>query len=518
MEKVYLIGTDIGTSSTKSILMDTSGRLHATSLVEYEVLMPKTLHAEQWPDIWVDAVKKTIREVVVNSGAKPQNVAGICISGLYGGSGVPCDEKMNAVRPCMIWMDRRAVKESKWVMDTIGAERLYSITTNGADPYYGFTKILWIKNNEPENWCKIKVFLPPNHYAIYKLTKEVCIDQTSAGNIGGIFDMKKREWSVELLDAMDIPVRFMPERIVRPGEIVGHLTDETAKEVGLITGTPVCSGGVDCLPATLGAGVFEPGQHVAMIGTSMGWGYVHDKPLSAKNLVTMPYVIDSDKLDYTFGGAATAGALLKWFRGNFAQLEVLNERNGKSRAYKVLDKDAEKVGPGSMGLVILPYFMGERAPIWDVNARGVIFGLTLFHTKAHVYRALMESVAYSLKHTIENVQIGSSLGDKLIITGGVTKSRLWRKIFADVTGYPVLCPGGEVEAPLGDIFLAGAGTGVIDYRETKKWVKFDEMIVPDKELNVLYDKYYEQYKDIYSRLKGNMENMALISSGSPDRH
>ena len=514
MDRKYLIGTDIGTSGTKSILMDTNGSLHATALSEYGVLMPKALWAEQWPDIWVDAVKKTIKEVVTNSGVEPVKIAGICVSGLYGGSGVPCDAQINAIRPCMIWMDRRAEKESNWVIDNIGADRLYDITTNGTDPYYGFTKMLWIKNNEPENWKNIKVFLPPNCYAIYKLTNEILIDSSSAGNIGGIFNMEKRHWSEEMLNAMDIPVSYMPERIVPPGEVIGKLTDEAARELGLIGGIPVCSGGVDCLPATLGVGVLDAGQHVAMIGTSMGWGYVHDKPLMAKNLVTMPYVVDSDRLLYTFGGAATAGAVLKWFRDNFAQLEISSERKDGKSAYKVLDKEAEKIDAGSRGLIILPYFMGERCPIWDVNARGTIFGLTLSHTKAHIYRAIMEAVAYSLKHTMENVHTGTSLGDKLIITGGVTKSKLWRQIFADVTGYSILCPRNEVEAPLGDIFLAGAGTGVIGYEETRKWVEFNERIIPDPESNRIYDKYYDQYKNIYLQLKENMKNMANIMSGT----
>jgi xylulokinase len=228
----------------------------------------------------------------------------------------------------------------------------------------------------------------------------------------------------------------------------------------------------------------------------------------------MPYVVDSDTLLYTFGGAATAGAILKWFRDNFAQVEVLNEQKQKESAYKVLDREAEEIGPGSMGLVVLPYFMGERSPIWDVNARGTIFGLTLSHTKAHIYRAIMESVAYSLKHTMESVHTGSSLGDKLIITGGVTKSRLWRKIFADVTGYSVLCPKGEVEAPLGDIFLIGAGTGLLEYSETKKWVDFDRVVEPDPEVSDLYSKYFDQYKQIYRQLKENMKDMTIILSGA----
>ena len=213
----YLLGTDIGTSGTKTILMDITGRLIAQDLQEYDVMTPKPLWAEQWPDVWYRAVKRSIKNVMEQA-KKERNIAaedvkGIAISGLYGGSGIPLDENMEAVRPCMIWMDRRAEEETKWVLETIGEDKLLEITHNGADPYYGYTKILWLKNHEPENWKKTKLFLPPNDYVIYKMTGEIAIDYSSAGNIGGIFDMNRREWSKELMDKMGIPVFMMPERI-----------------------------------------------------------------------------------------------------------------------------------------------------------------------------------------------------------------------------------------------------------------------------------------------------------------
>ncbi len=512
MGKSYLIGTDIGTSGTKSIIMDTEGDLIASALSEYDVLIPRALWAEQWPDVWVEAVKESIKNVVTKSNVDPKQIAGICISGLYGGSGIPCDQNMEPIRPCIIWMDRRASEESKWAVENIGEEKLYNITSNGTDPYYGFTKILWIKNKEPENWKKIKMFIPPNYYAIYKLTNEIAIDHSSAGNIGGIFDVKTRSWSKQMLEAMGIPERFMPERIVPSGEVVGKLTDKAAKEIGLVSGIPVLAGGIDCIVATLGAGVLDPGQHVAMIGTSMAWGFVHDKPLGPKGLITMPYVKDSTELLYSFGGAATAGALLKWFRDNFAQAEVVNEKKTGVNAYQVLDKEAEGISAGSKGLVILPYFMGERSPIWDLTARGTIFGLTLDQKRGHVYRALMEAVAYSLKNSMESAEGNIELGDELIVTGGVTKSKLWRQIFADVTGYSILCPSKEVEATLGDIFLAGVGTNTIEYSQAKNWVEFDDVVNPEPEASKIYAEYYKQYKEVYLNIKGNMKKMADILS------
>jgi len=200
--------------------MDTKGNLIAQDLQQYDVLTPKPLWAEQWPDVWLDATKKSIRNTVEKSGVSPDQIKGICISGLYGGSGIPLDENMEPVRPCLIWMDRRAGEQGKWVLDNIGAEKLKKITHNGVDPYYGYLKMLWIRDNEPQNWAKIKLFLPPNAYAIYKLTDEVGIDYSSAGNIGGIFDMNTRTWSYELMDEMGIPRSMMPTRLMDSGEIV----------------------------------------------------------------------------------------------------------------------------------------------------------------------------------------------------------------------------------------------------------------------------------------------------------
>ncbi|MFR5072677.1 MAG: FGGY family carbohydrate kinase [Bianqueaceae bacterium] len=289
----YLLGTDIGTSGTKTILMDIKGNLISQDLQEYDVITLKPLWAEQWPETWLEATKTSIQNTVAKSGVAPQDIKGLAISGLYGGSGIPLDENMNPVRPCLIWMDRRAEEEKQWALDHIGEEKLLSITHNGADPYYGYTKILWIKNHEPENWANIKLFLPPNDYVIYKLTGNVAIDYSSAGNIGGIFDMNTRTWSEELLNAMGIPLSMMPQTIVESTDIVGGLTKEAAAELGLCEGMPVCAGGIDCGAANIGLGVLEPGVYAAAIGTSMCAALISDKPVKGDGLIVWPYLYNA---------------------------------------------------------------------------------------------------------------------------------------------------------------------------------------------------------------------------------
>ncbi|MBC8533559.1 FGGY-family carbohydrate kinase [Yeguia hominis] len=504
----YLIGTDIGTSGTKSILMDTEGNLIAQDLQEYDVLTPKPLWAEQWPDVWVEATKTSIRNAREKAGVSPEDIKGIAISGLYGGSGIPVDEHMKPVRPCLIWMDRRATEQEKWVKETIGEEKMRAITHNGIDPYYGYLKILWVKDNEPENWAKTKLFLPPNAYTIYELTGAVTIDYSSAGNIGGIFDMNTKTWSYELMDEMGIPRSMMPERLVECTEVVGTLTAQAAAEMGLKEGTPVISGGVDCGAASLGLGVFEPGVYAAAIGTSMCAALVHADTIKGKNLTEWPYVIEPKRLSYLFGGSATAGALIKWFRDNFAELEKEAELAGGENAYAVLDRKAAQIAPGSEGLIVLPYFMGERGPVWDTDAKGTIFGLSLTHTKAHVYRAFLETVAYSLRHTMECTS--DDLGEYILIAGGVAKSKVWRQIFADVTGYPVVCPIHDVEANLGDVMLAGIATGLLTFDDVKKWQVLGDRIQPNPEAHEKYNRYYALYRKLYQDLKEDMRTLSEI--------
>lgn len=506
----YLLGTNIGTSGTKTILMDTDGNLIAQDLQEYDVLTPKPLWAEQWPDVWLKATKASIKNTVEKSGIPAEKIRGIAISGLYGGSGIPLDENMEPVRPCMIWMDRRAEAESQWVLEHIGKDKLLEITHNGADPYYGYTKILWMKNNEPENWQKTKLFLPPNDYVIYKLTGEIAIDYSSAGNIGGIFDMNNRTWSTEMMDAMGIPTTLMPEKIVESTDIVGGLTKEAAAELGLSEGMPVIASGIDCGAANIGLGVLESGIYAAAIGTSMCAALISDKPVKGQDLIVWPYLYDAKRLSYYFAGGSTAGAIVKWFRQTMCQYELAVEKAGGRNAYDVLNEQAANIPVGSEGLIVLPYFMGERSPIWDSDAKGTMVGLSLAHTKAHIYRAFLEAVAFSLRDAVEAT--GENVGEYILLAGGVTKSKLWRQIFADVTGYPIVCPIHDVEANMGDVMLAGIGTGLLSYEEVKKWQVLDEKIMPIKENHQKYNEYYLVYKSIYKNLKSDMKTLTKISS------
>lgn len=505
----YVIGVDIGTQGTKAVLVDSEGNVLSHSYSNYDVETPKQSWAQQWPEPWVDAAIYTIKDVVASSNVSKKNIKGVAISSLYGGSGIPVDEDINPLAPCLIWMDRRAEAEVAWVKENINLDELFEITGNSVNSYFGFTKMMWMKNNL-DIWDRIKYFLPPAPYVVYKLTGEIAIDYSSAGNIGGVFDLKEKSWSDEMIGKLGIKRSFFPDRLVESTEIVGGITEEIADITGLLEGTPVISGGVDAPVATLGAGAIEEGNHVAMLGTSMCWGFITKTPNLSPNLVSMPHAIDPKETIYTFGGAATAGALMRWFRDVFGEKELEIEKETNINAYTQLEIKTKDIKAGSEGLIVLPYFMGERSPIWDSNARGTIVGLSLIHKKEHVYKAFMEGVAYSLRHNMEMVsQTDISLDDEIIISGGGSKSLVWPQIYADVTGHPVRIIKNDVEAPLGDALLAGLATGVYtDSSIIKKWLEFDETIYPNLENTKIYDLYYEEYKKIYENLKGNMKTMA----------
>lgn len=506
----YLIGTDIGTSGTKSILMDTEGHLIAQDLEEYDVLTPKPLWAEQWPDVWLKGAKDSIKNVIQQSGVDPQLIKGIGVSGLYGGSGIPVDKEMNPVRPDLIWMDRRAAEETQWVKEHVDLKRLSEITGNDVvDPYYGYTKVLWIKNHEPENWRKTAMFLPPNNYVIYKLTGEVSIDYSAAGNIGGFYDINTGTWSKEMMDAMGVPLEKMPQKFVDATQIAGRIQEDVASELGLIAGTPVIAGGVDVGAANIGMGVFQPGRYVAAIGSSMNAALVSEKPIKGKGLIVWPYPYKSRELVYNFSGSATAGAITKWFRDNFGSEEVAVQHHGGQNAYVTLGDEARNVPAGSRGLIVLPYFMGERAPVWNSDAKGMIFGLSLVHTKADIFHAFEEAVCYALRHSIEST--GRDLGDYIVIAGGVTHSPAWVQMFADVTGYAVRTPVDDAEANLGDVMLAGLAINTLSIEDVQQWQVLGEKVEPRPEQHAIYNKYYKLYRNLYQDLGDDMHELSLIS-------
>jgi xylulokinase len=505
----YVIGVDIGTQSTKALLVDSQGAIIAQHAAGYQVDTPKPLWAEQWPQVWFDAVVECIAAVVKDSGVPPASIKAVCVSSLYGGSGIPVDAEMTPLYPCLIWMDRRATAEVEWVKEHIDMARLHAVSGNGVDSYYGYTKMLWLKNQQPAVWANTRLLLPPNTYVNYLLSGEVAVDHSSAGNIGGVYDLAARAWSAELLEKLGIPLSMMPARLVKSSEVVGGLLPAMAEQLGLPAGTKIVAGGIDAAVATLAAGVSRAGQHVAMIGTSMCWGYINQEVDARHGLISFPHVHNDLNDLYIFGGAITAGASVSWFREEFCQADVDEAAAAGEDVHQLMERNAAQVPPGADGLLFLPYLMGERSPVWDAKASGAFVGLSLYHRRAHLYRAVLEGVSFALQdNMVAGARGAKSLDDKLIVVGGAAHSDLWMQIIADITGYPVYTIAENVEAALGAALLAALGAGIAGEREVERgWITLVPRTTPDAAAHALYKERFAVYRELYPALKASMHKL-----------
>ena len=491
----YLVGTDIGTLGTKTVIVDAEGSVKGAASQEYGVLTPQQGWAEQWPLIWKEAVYATMKKALKTAKINPKDVAGAAISSLYGGSGIPVDSEYIPIRPCIIWADRRTGEECATLRREIGADALYKVTGNVIDPYYGYIKMLWIKKNEPEKWRKIRRFETPNGFIIRDLTDVESIDFSSAGNYGGIFDIHKRTWSETLMEELGIPRVLFPEKILSSEDIVGEVTKEASNLSGLAKGTPICAGGIDAAVSALAGGAIRDGDLASMLGTSMCNGFInHTERLSPK-LINFPYVVNGREYLYGFTGIATAGYSVRWFRDEFGEKEKENESKTGDSAYAMLDDLAAKAPLGSDELIFLPHLMGgERAPYWDEHIKGGFIGLGVTHTRGHMFRSVLEGVAYAMRYSIEAaLETGLKINRATLVDGGA-RSPIWRQIIADITGVNFSYIPDAKGAPLGDAILAGLGTKMItDYTVIEKWIPEKIDTKPNSKNQEVYEKCYNLY-------------------------
>ena len=507
---MIFIGCDVGTSSTKAVAVNERGEILATGSKSYGLVQRNNNWAEQDPDLWLDGAVLSIAQVV--SQIKEEEICAVCISALYGGTGAMIDSEGESVRPALIWMDRRASEEGHWADENIGMEKIFSVTGNGTDSYFGYTKLLWVKKHEPGNWERIKKVLPANSYIVYKLTGEMIVDYSSAGNFGGVYDYQNHCWSAEMCKAFGIPASLFPERFCNPYDIAGNITSTYLEKLGLKHEVPLCAGTVDCIASMLSANAVKTGDNAAVLGTSLNWGVIHKGLPADLRVVSMPYAIDPLNISYSYGGSSTAGALPRWFVKTFCG-------GDSGKIYSEIENEVidQHIKPGSDGLIILPYFMGERSPIWEEKATGVFFGLSLGHTRAHVYHAILESVAYSLRDIMESMEGNTSKPDKLVLVGGGSRSLIWKKIFADVTGLPVYLPIDPVEAPLGDAFMAAYACGEKNsFDQISDCIAFHDPVLPDRNASDIYNTCFAIYKKLYKELKNTMafraDNTALFNN------
>lgn len=498
----YILGIDIGTSGTKAILMTTTGEIIAQKKDNYSFATPHPGWAEANAEDWLNAVTAVIRKL--SSHVDDEDIVAIGIDGLYGGSGIPVDKNGSVLGPALIWMDRRATAETDQVKQLVSDKELMDVTANLSDPYYGYTKLMWLKKNKPDLYQKTAQFMPPESYVIRELTGQTSINYSAAGNLAGVFDINKDEWSQTIAEKLGLDITKLPQKFVTSTEAAGEITETWGQRLGLKVGTPVFNTGVDVGPATVGTGVVKPGKVTVALGTSMNAALVTEKPLRDNGLIIWPYAYKPKSLYYNFAGANTAGAIVAWFVKEFER--ELDENEGP----KELDFQSADVPAGSNGLLVLPFFMGERSPLWNSTVRGTVLGLSLKTTKFELYNAFQEAIAYSVRQSIET--FGTDIGDEITLVGGVSNSKKMVQMIADVTGKTVLTTQSGGEANLGSAILAGIGIDAVNEDDVSKWIKIDERVTPDLNRNALYNKYFQMYQLAYNKVKDFYKDFSTINN------
>jgi len=516
MEKIkddVLISIDIGTTAAKVGFMKVDGPQPISILSsEYDkgVMHPKSLWAESDPEDWWATVCNLIGKLFQQTKVKPSQVVGIGLCNTCP-SLIALDVEGRALRPAILYMDQRSVKQAKRLMRKVGLETFAEIAGNRVAPgAFSVTSMLWIKENEPEVYSKTHRFVHANGYFASKLTGEAGMDPTNA-SFTGVFDLKKATWSEELIEKTGLDGGKLP-KIFWSHEKVGEVNEHASKLLGVERGVPVAMGCADSAASALGCGIIKPGRVFETTGTSTVVAVVSSTPKFDTRILNRCYV--ERGLWLHMGAMSTTGASLKWFKDNLCELEVQASKKGDGNPYRILDEEAEKVPPGCDGLMFFPYMSGERSPIWDPNARGVFFGLTLSHTKAHMIRAILEGVAYALKNNLEIIESLGVKVEEVRTAGAAAKSSLWRQIKADVLGKKVAVSSVKDATTIGCAILAGyASKAYHDIVSTadKFYFLTESVNVPDSAANSVYRKYYMIFKKGYKRFKSMYREIASVS-------
>jgi len=500
-----VIGIDIGTESLRTHVFDLNGKVLVSASFPLQTKSPKPNHFEQSADEWWFGLKQTLSECLMQKQVSAESVIGIGFTGTSC-TVLPVDEQGKPLRPALLWMDTRAHLEAEKITN------LHHPAIEQASGYVSaewmLPKALWLKNNEPDLWKKTYKLLEGPDYLIWKLSGEWTASSASAvGKRCWVWSMGG--WPVDLFEQIEIPefVKKNPTHILFAADIAGVLSDERAGELGLPKGITMVNCGPDAYTATIGSNSFSTGDFCLITGSSN----VHLAPLDKR--VSLPgmwgpwHGLHQPDRWTIEGGQMSTGSMLRWFVKEFASdLKTDPDVN----VYELLNEQAESIAPGSNGLVLLDYWRGNRTPYNDPKATGVIWGLTLNHTRSHIYRALLEGVAYGTAHTISEFnKIG--LGFKLITAnGGATNSDLWMQIYADVSGIPVRTVEFSGATALGAAISCTVATGHFETLEdaAKQMVGIRNIFKPRSAYTTFYAEYFKQYIDTYPALKEKMHSIS----------
>jgi sugar (pentulose or hexulose) kinase len=494
----YLLGCDIGTTSVKTVLINAQCEIHASKQVGYQILYPRPGWAEQDPRWYWEAVLASIRSVLHETDIPVSAIAGIGLSGMAPNC-ILVDRHFNPLKSAQVWMDNRATDECDWLREHVGEDQVFRTSANPIHPYYGIPKLMWERKHNFELYDKASKVLSAKDYIVARLTGNTTSDYSTTA-LGGIaFNIRKKTWNSALLKELGLDESKLPD-IAPCEQVIGKVKADAARHTGLLAGTPVVNGTVDTGADAIACNTIQPGTSFLTMGTAICLGVVSNLPDFARGLMAFPHPVDSSTRYITTGVVTSGGALLKWL----SEMLVTASNIPEGELFNILDQEAASVPAGSDGLVVLPYFMGERAPIWNANARGVIFGLTLHHGRGHIARALLESVGFALRTIIELAEnSGIHYKDQITLIGGGAKSKVWNQILSDITRKPLVEAKNAANAAVGAALLAGLGVNLLTSIQPS--LKLGEPTVQNKVHQAIYERSYSLFTELYQALLPQFE-------------
>ena len=506
MQKKYLMGFDVGTSESKGSLTDLEGHILATASAKHGIISPHPGFAEHDPiGDWMRDLKSIIRSLLDQVNGRAEEIAAIGISTIMAAVTF-VDENCEPLRNAILYgIDTRCMAQAEEINQKIGFERMQrEFGTLCTVEHFG-AKILWVKENEPEIFARTKHITFASGFLTARLTGNYYVDKYSASSALPMLNIKTQQWDDEFCDLI-CPKEMLPIIAESTYSIVGTVTAKAAKETGLAEGITVICGTTDAGAEAVSVGVVQPEDTMLMYGSTAFYIGVTRERVSGTKKWSNPYTIDNQYC--CTGGMATTGSLTKWIRDEMAKELVAQEEAGGENAYTALFREAENIPVGSDGLIILPYFQGERMPLQDPMAKGVFFGLNLQHTRGHIVHAAFEGIGYGIA---QNLQLFADAGIPIscvTAVGGGTKSLLWLQVVSDICGITQLVPEVVVGASYGDALMAGLALGTIGSPAAiKNLIKIKHVIKPDMERHKEYQKYKEMFAKLYENNKTMMHQL-----------
>lgn len=505
--KPYVVAADIGTTSTKTLVIARDGSIKASSSIEYPLYTPQPDVAEQDPDEMFEAVVNGIGQVVRKAGIRPDEVLCVSFSSAMH-SLIAVDRAGNPLTRCITWADNRSVRYADLIKQEHDGLGIYRDTGTPIHPMSPLVKLMWLKTEQPDLHGKAYKFIGIKEYVFHKLFGKYVVDYSIA-SCTGLFNLKSLQWDQRALELAGISAERLSEPVSTTAVVEG-LDARYADRMGLDPATPFVVGASDGVLANLGSGAFEPGVVAVSIGTSGAVRCVVNEPLTDPKGRLFCYALN-EKFWVIGGAINNGGIMLRWVRDQLATKEAEEGRQRGMDPYDYLTELASQVPAGSGGLIFLPLLAGERAPYWNANARGVFFGLSLFHEKKHMIRSVLEGVIYRIHSVAEGLEELGGRPREIRASGGFARSPLWRQIMADVLNVPVTVPDAIEASGLGAAQLGLYAMGEVkDFSGIHQWVRSGNRHEPDPERHQVYRELTQIYNRVYHQLSREFDDIAAF--------